>query len=168
MPVALELTEDTVQRLAGDDATMQNARGLVRKNKFRDLAVSPDGSWLLGRCQGSGKDPYEVSCDLADPNNPLGRCTCPSRKFPCKHAVGLMLAYINAPETFGEREPAEDLLAKRVKQAKRAEKQATEATQPRKVNQAAQVKKAAAQREGLDLLEKLLTDLVTGGQWFET
>src|SRR5207249_1999767 len=95
------------------------------------------------------------------------RCTCPSRKFPCKHGLGLMLAYVGAPGKFAEREPPAELVAKREKQVARAEKKAAGDTTPRKVNQAAVAKKAGAQREGLDLLEKLLLDLVAGGQWFE-
>ena len=131
------------------------------------MAVSADGTWLLAQCQGSGKNPYEVSCDLADPSTPVGRCNCPSRKFPCKHSVGLMLAYVATPETFGKREPPEELLAKRQKQEQRKEKKAEARTEPRKVNQAALTKKIAAQHDGLDLLEKIVLDLVAGGQWFE-
>ena len=165
MPVTVNLTEDTVQRLAPDDSALKAARGL--KSKFKNLGISADGTWLLGECQGSGSKPYEVSVDLSVEAAPLGRCTCPSRKLPCKHSLGLMLLYGQTPEKFGEREPAEELLAKREKQSKRVQKADSEPAGPRKVNKAAQAKKATAQREGLDLLEKLLVDLVAAGQWFE-
>ena len=36
---------------------------------------------------GSGKKPYRVCVDLS---GPAFTCSCPSRKFPCKHAVGLL------------------------------------------------------------------------------
>lgn len=45
------------------------------------------GTLLFGRCQGSGKTPYQVSVDLSGPRY---KCSCPSRKFPCKHAVALL------------------------------------------------------------------------------
>jgi hypothetical protein len=167
MPATLSLTEETVHRVAPDDKAVQTARDLVRKKKFRNLGVSSDGTWLLAQCQGSAKDDYVVSVDLGVESAPVGRCTCPSHKFPCKHALGLMLAYIGTPEAFAEREPPAEMLAKREKQAQRAQKQAEGPAAPRKVNQAALAKKAVAQREGLDLLEKIVTDLVAAGQWYE-
>ncbi|HKI34160.1 MAG TPA: SWIM zinc finger family protein [Gemmataceae bacterium] len=163
----MPLTEDVIQRAAPDAGSLQNGRDLVRKKAFSTLGVSEDGTWLLGNCKGSGKEPYSVSVDLANDSSPVGRCNCPSRKFPCKHALGLMVAYLANPGQFGKAEPPEDLVAKREKQVARAEKKTTEAPAPRKVNKAAQVKKAQAQRDGLDLLEKLLIDLVAAGQWFE-
>src|SRR5262249_37181426 len=73
---------------------------------------------------------------------------------------------------FAAREPDADLLAKRDKQVARAEKAQQREKDgapagPRKVNLAALAKKTRQQRDGLDLLENLLTDLVSGGQWFE-
>jgi hypothetical protein len=167
----MPLTEDVVQRAAPDAGSLQNGRDLVRKKAFSQLGVSADGTWLFARCKGSGKEPYSVSVDLANDATPVGRCNCPSRKFPCKHALGLMLAYLANPGQFAKAEPSPDLAAKREKQVARAEKKAAAgeapAPAPRKVNKAAQAKKAQAQRDGLDLLEKLLIDLVAGGQWFE-
>jgi hypothetical protein len=59
-------------------------------------------------------------------------------------------------------------LAKREKKAVRDQKKAEDGeAAPRKINKAALAKKASAQRDGLDLLEKLVLDLVSGGQWFE-
>ena len=161
------LTEGTVLRLAPDDQVLTDGRGLIRKNSMSNLGVSADGTWLLGECKGSTKEPYKVSADLANPDSPMARCSCPSRKFPCKHGVALMLLYAQDAGKFGPREPDEALLAKRDKAAARAEKKGDEATQPKKVNTAAQAKKVKAQRDGLDLLEKLLVDLVASGQWFE-
>jgi SWIM zinc finger len=167
MPPTLTLSEEAILRVAPDDAAVQAGRDLLRKKSFANLGVSADGTWLLGECKGSGKKPYQVSVDLANETAPVGRCSCPSRKFPCKHCLGLMLAYVSAPTSFGKREPDEDLLAKRDKQTKRAEKKAEGTGKPRKVNVAALAKKTTTQREGLDLLEKLMIDLVSGGQWFE-
>ncbi|MDR2113076.1 MAG: SWIM zinc finger family protein, partial [Candidatus Accumulibacter sp.] len=40
-----------------------------------------------GECQGSGTNPYRV---VADASDSAYKCTCPSRKFPCKHTLALM------------------------------------------------------------------------------
>jgi hypothetical protein len=168
MPATLTLTEDIVHRLAPDADSVQAARGLVRKQSFSDLGVSADATWLLGKCKGSGKLPYEVSVDAADANSPTFRCNCPSRKFPCKHGLGLVLEYLADASRFAEREPAAELVAKREKKVAREQKKAEGGEPaPRKVNAAALSKKAVAQRDGLDVLEKLLLDLAAGGQWFE-
>lgn len=71
MPPTISLTEDTVQRLATDTSSLQSGRDLVRKRSFSDLGVSPDGTWLLGKCKGSGKEPYQVSVDLANEAAPV-------------------------------------------------------------------------------------------------
>jgi hypothetical protein len=167
MAATLSLDEEAVQRLAPDADAVQAARGLLRKKSFLDLGVSADGTWLLGRCKGSGKEPYQVSVDLADPDAPTFRCSCPSRKLPCKHGLGLLLGYVQDAGPFAEREPPADLLAKREKQAVRAQKKAEAGPAAPKVNQAALAKKVKAQRDGLDLLEKLLVDLAVGGEWSE-
>lgn len=164
MASAPAFTEELVHRIAPDDKAVQTARDLVRKNTFQNLAISADGTWLLGACQGSAL--YDVSVDLANQNAPVGRCTCPSRKHPCKHVLGLLLGYLVSPDAFKEQEPPADLVAKRQRLAQRAEKKEDAQPAPRKTNKAAQAKKVAAQREGLDLLERLLFDLVGGGQWY--
>jgi hypothetical protein len=168
VPETLTLTEDAVHRLAPDTDAVQAARTLLRKKSFLKPGISADATWLLAECQGSGSKPYEVSVDLADPSAPTFRCSCPSRKFPCKHGLGLLLLYAQSPEQFSEREPDADLLSKREKKAARAEKKAEAGPPaPRKVNKAALSKKTATQRDGLDLLEKLVVDLVKAGEWFD-
>jgi hypothetical protein len=144
----------------GDAA--KNGRGLVLKNKFANLRVSDDGSLLFGECQGSGSQPYQVSCDFSRPDQPTYRCTCPSRQFPCKHCLGLMYAYAQKKPFATAPVPAE-LQAKREKLAVRAEKKAAEPEKPKQVNQAALAKKIKAQLEGIDVLERLTHDLVRLG-----
>jgi SWIM zinc finger len=43
---------------------------------------------VWGLCAGSGKRPYQTVVDLT---GPAYKCSCPSRKFPCKHALALLL-----------------------------------------------------------------------------
>ncbi|HST66017.1 MAG TPA: SWIM zinc finger family protein [Mycobacteriales bacterium] len=51
-----------------------------------------DGA-LWGLCRGSGSKPYQTVVDLG---GPAYKCSCPSRKFPCKHALGLLLLWSDA------------------------------------------------------------------------
>ncbi len=62
-------------------------------------AVAAPGMWtspgvaggvLFGACRGSGPAPYRACVDLGEP---AYRCSCPSRKSPCKHALGLLLLW---------------------------------------------------------------------------
>ncbi len=56
---------------------------------------------LWGACQGSGASAYRVAVEISD----LGaKCSCPSRKFPCKHAIALMWWHADDPGRFTEAE----------------------------------------------------------------
>jgi hypothetical protein len=162
-----ELTSSYVDSLAPNAAAIKNGQGLVRKKSFIQLHRSENGELLFGQCAGSGKTPYECSVDFVAPENPVFRCSCPSRQFPCKHALGLLYAYVEG-QTFTPASVPEDVATKREKAEKREEnkvKQAAEGggSKPKKVNKSALKKKITAQLEGLDLLEKLVLSLIRGG-----
>ncbi|MFE2374776.1 SWIM zinc finger family protein [Streptomyces sp. NPDC059398] len=57
----------------------------------------PEAVW--GLCSGSGSKPYRTVVDIA---GVAYKCTCPSRKFPCKHALGLLLLWAAADVTVRE------------------------------------------------------------------
>ena len=75
----------TIETLAPDQASLSAASKLARINKWARL--EHDGDLYWGECQGSGANPYRVIVDARDNGN---KCTCPSRKFPCKHSLALM------------------------------------------------------------------------------
>jgi hypothetical protein len=52
---------------------------------------------IWGECQGSGANPYRV---VADTDEHGAKCTCPSRKFPCKHAIALMWLFVEDGAAF--------------------------------------------------------------------
>jgi SWIM zinc finger len=79
---------ERVLGLAPDLASAQAARGLVAGSRWRECGASDAAVW--GFCAGSGKAPYQVSVELS---GPAFRCSCPSRKVPCKHALGLLLLW---------------------------------------------------------------------------
>lgn len=160
----LTLTEQSVAEMAPNDKALVDGRGLVKKGALKKLARSEDGTLVFGFCQGSGKQPYEVSIDLASGGDrPTARCTCPSRQFPCKHEIGLMLAFVANGASFPVAAPPAALVEKRQKLAERTEKKAKEPAAPRKVDKAAQAKKTKEQSEALDTLETFVLDLVGAG-----
>jgi hypothetical protein len=158
----MAIDEAYVDAAAPNAEAAKNGRGLVHKNKLANLHINEDGDLLFGECQGSGKQPYQCSCDFIRPDQPTYRCTCPSRQFPCKHCLGILYAYAMKKPFTTAPVPA-DLQAKREKLVGRAEKKAAEADKPKQVNTAALAKKIQAQLAGIDILEKLTHDLVRLG-----
>lgn len=74
---------------AAPDAQVEVAgRKLAKPGPWSNLGSSEALVW--GECRGSGKTPYQVMVDTAKPSY---RCSCPSRKFPCKHALGLLFLW---------------------------------------------------------------------------
>ncbi|MFD0363817.1 DUF5691 domain-containing protein [Nocardia sp. GCM10030253] len=79
-------TEEQVNALAPDASSLSAARKLAGRwhgTGYHDTA-------LWGLCKGSGAKPYQTIVDLA---GPAYKCSCPSRKFPCKHALSLLLSW---------------------------------------------------------------------------
>ena len=74
--------------LAPDAVSQRAATGLARPACWSDAGTAGDLVW--GECAGSGKQPYQTVVDLT---GPAYRCSCPSRKFPCKHALALLLTW---------------------------------------------------------------------------
>jgi SWIM zinc finger len=164
MPV--HLTEQSIAEMAPNDAALVAGRGLVKKGALHKLAKNDDGTLVFGLCKGSGKQPYELSMDLATGGDrPTLRCSCPSHQFPCKHQIGLMLAFVANGAAFPVQAPPAALLEKRAKLAEKAEKKAAAPAEaaPKKVDKAAAAKKAKEQSEGLDTLETFMVDLVGAG-----
>ena len=96
----MNLNTDQIVALAPDAASIKAGRGLVKPSKWPTLGQSEDMLW--GECQGSGSTPYQVSVDL---KALVCKCTCPSRKFPCKHGLGLLLLTAESPATVKMGEP---------------------------------------------------------------
>jgi len=81
----MSLTLERIEALAPDQASLAAARKLLKPSTWPTLAGGDGLVW--GECQGSGATPYRVVVSEADAGY---KCTCPSRKFPCKHALALM------------------------------------------------------------------------------
>lgn len=93
-----------VEQLAVDQASLKAAAGLAKPGKWSGIGASHDAALIWGECAGSGANPYRVMADLRDMGN---KCTCPSRKFPCKHALALFWLNAEAVVPFPDAEAPE-------------------------------------------------------------
>jgi hypothetical protein len=75
-----------IEELAPDQGSLAAAAKLKKAGAWPRLACDGAGT-IFGECQGSGASPYRVVCSELDYGY---KCTCPSRKFPCKHSLALM------------------------------------------------------------------------------
>jgi hypothetical protein len=100
-----------VLALAPDASSQRAAQSLTSGRAWAAAGASPGASAgagtrpgpaaLWGECRGSASAPYLTVIDLS---GPAYRCSCPSRKFPCKHALALLLCWADGavPEAAGE------------------------------------------------------------------
>ncbi|WP_329441353.1 SWIM zinc finger family protein [Streptomyces canus] len=85
-------TADQVLALAPDTASRKAGSKLGAAGPWSEAGSSDEGT-VWGLCKGSGSKPYQTVIDIADAAGPAYKCSCPSRKFPCKHALGLLLLW---------------------------------------------------------------------------
>ncbi len=95
----MALTVSKVTELAPDQESLQAASKLRHPSKWPQL--TKNGELVWGECQGSGAHPYRT---VFDNSNAGYKCTCPSRKFPCKHVLALMWMYVENPGPFADGE----------------------------------------------------------------
>jgi hypothetical protein len=160
MPI--EVSEDLLRAIVNKEKALSDGRTLAKKGAFKNLYRLDDRTLLWGQCQGSGAKPYELSIDLIG-ETPTIRCSCPVKPPPCKHTLGLLVSFIDNPAQFKVTDGPAELIEKRAKNVERAEKKAEAASKPKEVNKGALEKKTRAQRDGLDLLEKIVVDLASAG-----
>jgi hypothetical protein len=158
----MDLSESQVEGLSPDAASIKAGRKLAAARHWKDLGHDARALW--GQCQGSKL--YQTRVDRSDMTT---SCSCPSRKFPCKHALGLLFLAAAAPAEVPEAEAPEwvsDWLERRGVRAERAAQRkadkAEEAADP-----AAQAKRAQKRHDnilaGLDRLDEWMCDVVRQG-----
>jgi len=86
----------SIEQLAPDSAAFKTAQSTAKPSKWAKLGRNERLLW--GECQGSGANPYQVRVDHLDV---AYKCSCPSRKLPCKHTLALLLLMAdgNVPES---------------------------------------------------------------------
>lgn len=157
-------TVEQVKTLAPDSASLKSAQGLADIRHWVELGSNEAALW--GMCKGSAKEPYKVRVDLS--NNGTA-CTCPSRKFPCKHALGLMLLAVSSPKKLVEIDPpawVAEWLEKRAERSQAPAKRVEPKTDDESRRKEAE--RRAAKREklvetGISALERWLCDFARLG-----
>ncbi|MFD9504472.1 SWIM zinc finger family protein [Streptomyces sp. NPDC060035] len=96
-------TVEQVLALAPDDASRKAGSRLGSARPWSEAGCGGSGT-VWGLCRGSGSKPYRT---VVDTTGPAYTCSCPSRKFPCKHALGLLLLWASADAALQEGEAPE-------------------------------------------------------------
>lgn len=157
-----ELTVAQVQALAPDASSAAAGKKLSRPASWKNLGQSERAVW--GECQGSAL--YQTRVALDDLSS---KCSCPSRKFPCKHALGLLFLSADtpaAPSQAEEPEWVESWLSRR-NQATEKKQARAELAASKPLDEQAQQRRSEKRRgnilEGLEQLDAWLNDLLRQG-----
>jgi len=154
---------ERVTVLAPDSASDVAGRRLAIPTPWSDVGYAHPLLW--GACQGSGSTPYSVVVDVSEPSY---RCSCPSRKFPCKHVLALLYLWaegrIDEGGTLSRFAAQWSATRAAAGEGKTPKDEPTERTEAQLAAAAAR----AEQREervtnGLAELERWLADQVTAG-----
>ncbi len=168
--MTVQWTSNQVAGMAPDAPSIKAGQKLADLAKWSLLGRSETALW--GEAKGSGKKPYQVRIDLS---GPAFKCSCPSRKFPCKHALGLAFIYADNPGTLSEDKPPEwvaEWIASRTARTNKQAERAAKTSQP--VDRATADRRAKAQQQraaarldrikaGVEELDQRLKDLVRQG-----
>ncbi len=158
-------TEQQVETISPNPAAYKAGKALAVASKWVTLAKTDRVIW--GEIQGSSKTPYQVQIDIVT----MGyKCNCPSRQFPCKHNIGLMLLYASNPNEFKieneEPEWVKSWIDKRQAKANKPElEEITEEKQEKldKAREKTQTDRFQSVQVGIDELELWLKDLIRIG-----
>ncbi len=93
---------DRILALSPDDASIPAAEKVLKKGGFGTVEATADGKGWWVVCRGL-TDTYQVSV-RAEHGTAICTCTCPSPKYPCKHALALLLYLSAHPEERAEPE----------------------------------------------------------------
>lgn len=158
------LTTDQILALSPDDSSAKAAKGLLAPVKWPTLGHDEVAIW--GECQGSGSKPYQVIIEVSGPSF---KCSCPSRKFPCKHGLALYLLLAQKQSAFtANTQPQwvnEWLSARQERAEKKAEKATQTEAKPADPEAAAkrEAKRLDRMINGAQDLERWMADLVKHG-----
>jgi hypothetical protein len=159
-------TTEQVLALAPDDASRRAGGKLAAAGPWSEAGTGAESA-VWGLCAGSGKKPYQT---VVDTSGPAYRCTCPSRKFPCKHALGLLLLWAGGDAAVSACEPPEwarGWLDERRQKAAAGPRRPGQAPGGKPADAAAAQRRAERRNSritaGVSELEQRLADLLRGG-----
>lgn len=160
-------TEGQIETLAPDTSSLKAGKGLSNANAWLTKQFNERVLW--GEIKGSGSKPYRTQIDI---QNIAFKCSCPSFKFPCKHGIGLMLAFAKQEDVFSKTDTEPDWVKEWMdKRASKAEKKEIEAKEsPSETEEKSNKGKEKRQNDrllqveaGIAELELWLKDLVRNG-----
>lgn len=156
-------TSGRILALAPDASSAKSGKELATARKW--VTLGKDEVALWGECQGSAKAPYQTQINLSEP---AFKCSCPSRKFPCKHGLGLFLLFAQQPAGFTQSARPEWVSQWIEGRAARAGQKAQKKDEPAApTDQAAQAKRSAERQKkvaaGITELDLWLRDLIKQG-----
>ncbi len=153
-------TLDQVIALAPDANSVTASREVATAKKWQLLACSTGVLW--GELHTGGK-PYVTLVDLSVPRF---KCSCPSRKFPCKHGLGLLMLYIKEPQKFKNLPVPDfvtDWLTKYAEKQQRVEKPIEQTPKDEAAAAKRQQKREERILTGLEELQRWLEDMLKQG-----
>lgn len=158
------ITPQQAEGLAPDSGTLGRARKIAKRDKYKDIGASERAIWGVAL----GSSSYNSYVDL---QGPAFKCSCPVKKLPCKHIMGLLLLVANEPECVTDSahpEALQEWLNKRDSSAQaKATKAAKKASGEEVPDTEAQLKRAKQREErvhkGIQELRIFLEDIVSTG-----
>ncbi|MEO0468990.1 MAG: SWIM zinc finger family protein [Bacteroidota bacterium] len=150
-------TEAHIREISPDPGSFQRGSRLARPEKWVSLGRNERTLW--GSCKGSGKNPYLTAIDL---KGPAYKCSCPVRKFPCKHAIGLMLMMADLPAAEVPDWVAE-WLSKRDQRAGQIKTQSIDTAEKQAAREKRRLTRLENMRLGLEDLQQWLEDIIRTG-----
>ena len=156
------ISPDQVTALAPDAASFKAGKSLAVASQWSGLGCNGDMLW--GLAKGSGNKPYQTQVSVADFAT---SCSCPSRKFPCKHALGLMFLAGSDLSLLNESDcpdwVSEWQAARLDREEKAAKKKSPTKTSSKKTAERTRQKRTARVDEGVDFLQDFLLDQIRQG-----
>ncbi|MFJ5776754.1 SWIM zinc finger family protein [Streptomyces sp. NPDC093094] len=163
-------TADQVLALAPDVASREAGSRLGAAGPWSGAGSSGEGA-VWGLFKGGGSGPYRTAADLADVSGPAYTCSCPSRRSPCRHALGLLLLWADGGGGVVSRGPAPEWVEewREGRRARAGRKAASGRSGPEGGPSDPEAARRRAERRaeritaGVTELEQRLMDLLRGG-----
>jgi len=133
-----------------DTGTLEQARRLFFSKKWTTL--EGNGEWLWGEYTTAYGDQFKAAVRLEPP---LFKCSCKSRRRPCKHSLSLILLFLNRADNWIVKEELPDWLLQQI--------QTRKSSKTTVINPAKQEKRILLMDQGVAELEKWLLNIIQQG-----
>lgn len=160
----ISVTAEQAQQVFPDANSQKAAKKLSRQEDWKNRGASAE-QWIWGEITGSAI--YQSAIYLPELKF---ECSCPSFKRPCKHALGLLLCYVEHQALFPVQDAAAALperVQKWVEKKQKALKKADPSEPPKEVDLEARAKRVAARDkkvdDGMQSLQLWLQDMLRMG-----